>query len=258
MKTPVQEFFISFYHKLSKKYIIAVVDSKTLRQLATHKVTLKKIIFLIFFYSFSLILFAVLIHEYVSFHSIGSSYKSSASFGKNPQEVNKKIKKLETDLDLYKNQVDKLKEILTGNSTSSYLSANSSEEKTAIKPKPSTYKLQLPLKGYITEHFSLVHPSIDIASKKGEKIKAIYSGYVVYTGWAKETGNTIIIQHPNNILSIYKHCNSLLATTKSKIEAQQEIATVGSTGDLSSGSHLHFELWSNGKPLNPEKYIKFK
>jgi murein DD-endopeptidase MepM/ murein hydrolase activator NlpD len=116
-----------------------------------------------------------------------------------------------------------------------------------------------PLKGEISAHFDRKkdHYGIDILAPKNTPIKATMDGYVVVSDWTLETGNTIGIQHDNGILSFYKHNSTLLKKAGSYVRAGEAIAIIGNTGTLTSGPHLHFELWQKGKPLNPADYVNF-
>ena len=82
-------------------------------------------------------------------------------------------------------------------------------------------------------------------------------GTVLFSGWTLETGNVIYIQHENNLTSAYKHNAELLKRTGERVKAGEAIAIIGNSGELSTGPHLHFELWYNGQPVDPEKYIVF-
>ena len=101
------------------------------------------------------------------------------------------------------------------------------------------------------------HYGVDIVSVQNEAIKATLSGVVIFTGWTLETGYTISIQHENDLVSVYKHNSALLKDQGSHVNAGDPIAIIGSTGELSSGPHLHFELWYNGVPVDPTEFIKF-
>ena len=83
------------------------------------------------------------------------------------------------------------------------------------------------------------------------------NGTVISSGWNDDTGYTIQVQHDNNLISIYKHNAKILKSTGDKVNAGTPIALVGNTGNLSTGAHLHFELWHKGEPINPSNYIKF-
>lgn len=115
-----------------------------------------------------------------------------------------------------------------------------------------------PLKGVISQGYDpVIHPYIDITAPKGSVVNAIADGTVIYDGWSDEAGYTIQIQHGNDIVSIYKHNEKLLKKTGEKVKAGSPIALIGSTGNLSTGDHLHFELWHNGESLDPTRYISF-
>lgn len=115
-----------------------------------------------------------------------------------------------------------------------------------------------PLKGVISQGFDpAIHPYVDIAAPSGSVVKATLDGTVIYDGWSDENGYTIQIQHDGDIVSIYKHNEKLLKKTGDKVSAGMPIALVGSTGSLSTGDHLHFELWHKGETVDPTKYISF-
>ena len=115
-----------------------------------------------------------------------------------------------------------------------------------------------PLKGVITQGYDpAIHPFVDIAAPEGTAVNAIADGAVIYTGWSEESGYTIQIQHESDIISIYKHNNSLIKSLGDKVKAGTAIALVGSTGTLTTGPHLHFELWYRGESIDPTKHINF-
>jgi len=116
-----------------------------------------------------------------------------------------------------------------------------------------------PLKGVVTNDFNPFthHYGIDVVAGKDETIKAVLDGTVIISNWTLETGYIIAIQHPQNIISIYKHNAALLHKVGESVRAGDPIAIIGHTGELSTGPHLHFELWSDGNPVNPRDYITF-
>lgn len=114
-----------------------------------------------------------------------------------------------------------------------------------------------PLKGVVSQGFDATHPYIDITAAEGSAVKATLDGTVIYTGWSEDDGNTIQIQHTDDIVSIYKHNDKLLKKAGDKVKAGTSIAIVGNTGNTSTGTHLHFELWHKGEAVDPTRYIKF-
>jgi murein DD-endopeptidase MepM/ murein hydrolase activator NlpD len=117
-----------------------------------------------------------------------------------------------------------------------------------------------PLNGIITSHFDITknHYGVDVVAESNEAVKATLSGTVVLSDWTLETGNILVIQHPANIVSVYKHCSALLVKEGNPVNAGDPIAITGQTGERQTGPHLHFEIWYNGTPANPEKYILFE
>lgn len=117
-----------------------------------------------------------------------------------------------------------------------------------------------PVKGIISGKFDPVtrHFGTDIVTKPKAPVSAALDGTVIFTGWTMETGFVIEIQHPNNIVSVYKHNANLLKETGDIVRAGEPISIVGDSGELyTSGPHLHFEIWYKGSPLDPEKHILF-
>ena len=115
-----------------------------------------------------------------------------------------------------------------------------------------------PLKGSISQGYDqYLHPSVDITAPAGSVVKAVLDGTVISADWNKDTGHTIYIQHDGDIVSAYKHNERLLKTTGDKVTAGAPIAVIGNTGELTTGTHLHFELWHKGKTVDPTKYINF-
>lgn len=117
-----------------------------------------------------------------------------------------------------------------------------------------------PISGEITTNFApeKKHFGVDISAPSGTAVKAIGDASVVFAEWSAQTGFVIILKHSNNFISVYKHNASLTKRQGDIVKAGEVIATVGSTGELSTGIHLHFELWHNGYPVDPFNYLNFK
>jgi murein DD-endopeptidase MepM/ murein hydrolase activator NlpD len=127
----------------------------------------------------------------------------------------------------------------------------------ASSQKPAFYK---PVKGMLSSEFNIQkkHYGVDVAATPKEPVMATMKGTVIFTGFDPDTGYVMQIQHDDGYISIYKHNAKLLKVQGEEVRAGEAIALAGNTGNLSTGSHLHFELWYNGKPIDPCDYINFK
>lgn len=136
---------------------------------------------------------------------------------------------------------------------------NNEQDHFFTKPAKTGFTFFTPITGIITNHFNLEerHYGVDIVAESNQTIKAVLEGTVIFSEWTLETGYVIVIQHQGNFISIYKHNATLLKKQGSFVKAGDPIAIIGDSGELSTGPHLHFELWYNGTPVNPEEYLSF-
>lgn len=162
---------------------------------------------------------------------------------------------LEAELSFKKSKEDSLLRI-----------AVEAEDKISITAKKDKGNLDLenilyfsPIKGVITNSFDRKeeHFGTDIVAKEDEPIKCVFDGVVVISHWTSETGYVIGVQHANGVFSLYKHNSILFKSVGEYVKSGEVIAVIGNSGDLSSGPHLHFELWYKGIAVNPENYISF-
>ena len=116
-----------------------------------------------------------------------------------------------------------------------------------------------PIKGTVTSNFqpSNKHFGIDVVAPENTPVKACLDGVVIDSYWNFESGNVVVIQHDHGLISFYKHNSQILKRSGSKVRAGDVIAIIGNTGELSSGPHLHFELWHDKTPLDPKEFINF-
>ena len=162
---------------------------------------------------------------------------------------------LEAELSFKKSKEDSLLRI-----------AVEAEDKISITAKKEKGNLDLenilffsPIKGVITNSFDRKeeHFGTDIVAKEDEPIKCVFDGVVVISHWTSETGYVIGVQHANGVFSLYKHNSILFKSVGEYVKSGEVIAVIGNSGDLSSGPHLHFELWYKGITVNPENYLSF-
>ena len=159
----------------------------------------------------------------------------------NPEELNLRPSRADTLLREVVQQEDKYNLLETATSMANY----------ALFP---------PLKGPFSEGFNIKdrHFGVDIVASHNAPVKSVADGTVIFAGWTAETGNVIILEHSYGLISIYKHNSSLTKEQGERVLRGEVIATAGSTGEYSTGPHLHFELWSEGQPVNPIDFIDFE
>ena len=133
------------------------------------------------------------------------------------------------------------------------------QNNTRKKTELSQMHFYVPVKGIVTNHFNLSadHFGVDLVSDPNARICTVLEGTVIFSGWTMNTGYSIYIQHENNLISAYKHNAELFKDVGDRVKAGDVIAIMGNTGELTTGPHLHFELWHNGTALDPETYIDF-
>jgi murein DD-endopeptidase MepM/ murein hydrolase activator NlpD len=276
-----------FWNKLKKRYRFVVINDDSLEERASIKLSKTNIISLVFLFSLVSFVFSFLFIVYspLKEHLPG---KSSLKIQKDLISLVIKSDSLEKALNIRSLYLSNIEAIIKGDSLNfnTYLdSLSSSKEKEinfSFSKEDSLLRIKVenedqssisveskkitkyflfypPLQGIISDPYSLKnnHFAVDIVAKKGTKVKSVLGGSVIISDWNPETGYVIGIQHANNYLSFYKHCSRLLKKTGDVVSVGEYIAVIGNSGELSTGPHLHLELWQNGVPLNPEDYISF-
>ncbi len=122
------------------------------------------------------------------------------------------------------------------------------------------YLLTSPISGAVSQNYSIAHDhlAIDISVDIGTPVKAVSSGRVILSEWTTQTGYVLIIDHGNDLISAYKHNSKLLKSQGETVKQGEIIALSGNSGVLTSGPHLHFELWSEGFSIDPNTLINFE
>ncbi len=116
-----------------------------------------------------------------------------------------------------------------------------------------------PINGLISDKYDLktTHYGVDIVTKTNEPVKCIADGTVMLASWTQDSGYVIAVQHPGNLISVYKHNAELFKKVGNFVNAGDILSIVGNSGEMTDGKHLHFELWYNGNSLNPEEFVTF-
>lgn len=282
--------------KIRKKYRIVVYNNDTYEEKVHFKFTLLNFFNIVIFSSVLLIVLVIYLIAFTPLREYIPGY-TDVSLNRRVYEMERKADSLETifkQKDLY---INNLKKIITGDefesdSINSLLTKSNNknfdnititnskkdsifrleyEEETRnnlfnnnimtdIDPEFKLVSFFAPINGIVTNHFNRAekHFGTDLVSSNNSVIKATADGTVIYADWTVENGYCIGIQHNGNLFSVYKHNAVLLKEEGDFVSAGDAIAIYGNSGSLSTGPHLHFELWYNGTPLNPEDYISFE
>lgn len=133
----------------------------------------------------------------------------------------------------------------------------SENQKENNKTDQNTIHFMMPVNGFISRGFSpeTGHMGIDIVVKTGTPVYAAAGGYVIFADYTVRDGYMIIIGHPNGYITVYKHCSALLKKSRDVVLEGEMIALSGNSGEITTGPHLHFEIWKNGKPINPKNLL---
>lgn len=172
--------------------------------------------------------------------------------GKVPMRIDK-----DTMTQVHQIDVNKVRE----NQTKSESKLSKEVRNDISTPKSSKESIMFfgsPVVGEVSQKFkSSSHAGIDIVTTKNETVKACLGGTVIYSGYTRKDGHILIIAHAGDYVSVYKHNKTLLKKVGQKVQLGDPIAVVGNTGENTTGPHLHFELWYQQAPVNPENYMKF-
>ena len=161
--------------------------------------------------------------------------------------------------DQYQVKPSKINKLANKKNQNNSPSFSSRTESSATGSTPSILPFFTPLHGKTIEPFNEKnnHFGTDVSGAENSTLKSIYSGTVLLASFSPDNNYIIVIQHPNNYISVYKHCGSLLKRAGDAVRAGEPIAFLGSGSSKTKKPHLHFELWYNGKPINPESYVNF-
>ena len=275
------------WNKLKKRYRLVIINDDSLEERGSVRLSKTNILSLVLLFSLVFFAFSFLIIVYSPIKNILPG-KSSQKVQKDLIALVIKSDSLETALNIRSLYLNNIEAIIKGDSLNfnNYIDSasnvkeievdfsfskedsllrarveNEDQSSISIESQNITkyFLFYPPLKGVISDSYSFEnnHFALDLVAKKGTKIKSILGGAVIVSDWNPETGYVIGIQHKNNYISFYKHCSRLLKNTGDVVNVGEDIAIIGNSGELSTGPHLHLELWQNGVPLNPENYISF-
>lgn len=272
---------------LNARHNLIIQNEENFSEKATYKFTYAKIIF------FAFLIFLLLMA--LAFYLVNTGLKqwfdpryASQQNRIELVEMRRSLDSLEIELDERDNYIQNIKRILSGEveeplDESTNIPLQTSEPNERFSEIDSAFKSEFetggdfllnaiddnlelrevyffsPITGFISAPFDPIdeHYGIDVVSKKDEPVKCIADGTVVFADWTQGDGYVIAVQHRQNLISVYKHNSSLAKEIGSIVTAGEIVAIIGNTGERTSGPHLHFELWYDGAPVNPEEFISF-
>ena len=275
--------------KLTDKYRLVILNEDTFQERFSLKLSVLNVFVLGSLFSILLIVLTTFLIAFTSLREYIPGY-SSTELKRQATRLVYESDSLKNELVVLQNFTKALRPVLTGEIKAEEMrtvkapvnNADIDDDKLAASKKDSVFRAEVeskslfsltdggeskakvvffaPLTGSITQKFDAVekHYAIDVVAKKETPVKSVADGTVIFSEWTSETGYVIMVQHANEYISVYKHNGTLLKQQGDFVKSGEVIASVGSTGELSTGPHLHFELWNNGYPINPLNYINFQ
>lgn len=276
-------------YKLLNKYRLVVLNEDTFEERFTFKINRLNVFLFGIIFTFALILATSILIAFTPLREYIPGY-SSVTLKKNAAQLAYKTDSLQQVIKINELYFSSIKKVLKGDVSSvnfnkdsiieaakidlTGIEINTSKEDSLLREKVSledkynplinnsqiNFVLFPPVKGTISQDFNAKekHYAIDVVTSKDAPVKSAADGTVIFSEWTAETGYVIIIEHSNNLISVYKHNSQLSKDQGSLVKAGEVIATAGNTGELSTGAHLHFELWSDGYPIDPTNFIDFE
>ena len=276
--------------KLLHKYRLVILNEDTFEERLAFKLTRLNVFVLLGICSIALVAFTILLIAFTPLRQYIPGYSSTA-LKKQAVELSFKTDSLQKVITYNDQYYTSIRKVLKGevntvkfnrdsiidaaNKDTSEIDLSASAADSILRAKvdkedkynlfetaksKTNFVLFPPVNGEISEEYNpkKKHYAVDIVVAKNTPIKATADGTVIFAEWTAETGYVILIEHSYGLLSVYKHNTALTKGQGDLVKAGEVIATSGNTGDLSTGPHLHFELWSDGYSVNPTNFIDFK
>lgn len=275
--------------RLREKYRVNVLNPDNFEELSSFTVSWLQIIMVLSIIVVITIFICTALFAYTPIRSYfqtdtGSEWKKS-----DVKSILSRLDSMEREADRYKAYSDNFKAILTGKQPDSLNQVEgdvsneevNEEDLFFVSPADSTLRKEYeeerlnlvdgasvidygfhfypPVNGVVADPFdkNRAHYAVDVVANKDEAVKATLDGIVIFSDYTVSTGYVLMLQHTNDFISVYKHNSVLLKSVGSFVRAGETIGIVGNSGELTSGRHLHFELWQKGQALNPSEYINF-
>lgn len=278
-----------FAKKLLHKYRLVILNEDTFEERFAIKLTRLNVFVISSFSAIVLVFFTILLIAYTPLKEYIPGY-SSASLKKRASLLNYKTDSLVNELEINKKYFASIRKVLTGDVAAvefnrdsiieaaknevELLKVDKNQQDSLLRQKvekedkynvfeslvdQTNFVLFPPVNGPISEQYNIEdkHFAVDVVVAANTPVKATADGTIIFAEWTVETGYVVIIEHNQEMISVYKHNSSITKTQGDLVKAGEVIAMSGNTGELSTGPHLHFELWSKGYPVNPTNFIDF-
>ncbi|MEP5256022.1 MAG: M23 family metallopeptidase [Winogradskyella arenosi] len=279
-----------FRKKLLHKYRLVILNEDTFEERFAIKLTRLNVFVLSTISAISLIFFTVLLIAFTPLREYIPGY-SSAKLKKKATILNYKTDSLVQELEMNKRYYASIRKVLTGDVATidfnrdsiieaakndlDILQVPTNKEDSLLREKvekedkyslfeetadQSSYVLFPPVNGTISESYNLEekHYAVDIVVPLNTPVKATADGTIIFAEWTVETGYVVIIEHNRELISVYKHNSAITKSQGDVVKSGEVIAMSGNSGELTTGPHLHFELWSKGYSVNPINFINFQ
>lgn len=276
--------------KLLHKYRLVILNEDTFEERFAIKLTRLNVFVLTSLSAILLVFFTILLIAFTPLREYIPGY-SSAKLKKQASILNYKTDSLVQELEVNKKYYASIRKVLTGDVATvdfnrdsiieaakndvDVLQVSTNKEDSLLREKvekedkynlfdessnQSNFVLFPPVNGTISEAYDIKekHYAVDVVVATNTPVKATADGTVIFAEWTVETGYVVILEHKQELISVYKHNADLTKVQGDLVKAGEVIAMSGNTGELSTGPHLHFELWSKGYPVNPTNFIDFR
>ncbi|UZO81853.1 M23 family metallopeptidase [Aquimarina sp. ERC-38] len=275
--------------KLLNKYRLVILNEDTFEERISFKLTRLNVFVIVTIGSIFLVGFTTVLIAFTPLREYIPGYSSTA-LDKKANDLVTTADSLRTVLTINQQYYSAIKQVLEGNVETVEFDIDSALQAQKVNPEqvnlqPSEEDIKLreevskedkyslfekekesagfsffpPVKGSVTSSYNLKekHYAIDVAVEKNTPVKAAAAGTVIFAEWTSETGHVILLKHANDLITVYKHNASLSKEQGEQVKEGEVIAIAGSTGSLTTGPHLHFEIWRDGFPMDPQKFIDF-
>lgn len=248
-----------WFKEFKRKFRIAIIHPETYEEVKRFDMSRMKFTNVVIVYTLLLIALTTCVIVFTPLRELIPGY-TDVTLGRRIYRMERRADSMEVVFRHNNLYVENLKRIMNDEDLDDYSIRSFRPHITVAGDNVSMPSFFVPINGFVTNHFDSrnKHFGVDVVSSADAVIKATADGTVIFSDWSVDGGYVIGIQHSKNIISVYKHNASILCHEGDVVHAGDAIAILGNGGNLTTGPHLHFELWFRGQAINPEDYISFE